>query len=105
MWLRLAALWGCTVAEAQARCDPREFDQWHAFWRIEPWGGRAEDLRAGQVAAAVINASGRCEKTATPADFFSSLKPPRPRHVAWRNMQSAVRELVEMRRRSKNHGK
>lgn len=45
MWFRLAALWGCPVAEAQARIDSVEFAEWIAYHRIEPWGCYAEDIR------------------------------------------------------------
>ena len=38
MWFRLAARWGCTVAEAQRRCSAAEFAEWVAFYSLEPWG-------------------------------------------------------------------
>lgn len=43
MWHRLASLWGCTVREAQSRCDSQEFCNWRAFWNIEPWGATLFD--------------------------------------------------------------
>lgn len=45
MWFRLASLWGCTVVEAQAKIDSYEFSEWIAFYRIEPWGCEAFDIR------------------------------------------------------------
>lgn len=31
----LARTWGCTVAEAQARCSSREFTEWMAFLSLD----------------------------------------------------------------------
>ena len=42
MWFRLAALWGCTVAEAQRRCSVPEFVAWCAYYNMEPFGAHAE---------------------------------------------------------------
>jgi len=103
MWFRLAALWGCTVAEAQDRCDPREFDEWAIFWRLEPWGADAEDLRAGIVAAAVANFSGNADGTTwAAADFMPRVEPQkRRRAMPWRKMRGAVQELIEARKKRK----
>lgn len=45
LWFRLASLWGCTVAEAQERCTSREFGEWKAFYRLEPFGEERADWR------------------------------------------------------------
>lgn len=53
-WFRLAALFGCTVGEAQQRVDSREFAEWMAAARIQSLGDRAEwsIARLGAVVAA-----------------------------------------------------
>jgi hypothetical protein len=35
----------------------RQFGEWQAFFELEPFGSRWKDLRAGQVAAVVRNAT------------------------------------------------
>lgn len=71
MWFRLAALFGMTVRELQARMDMVEFAEWLAYWTIEPWGASREDYRAGVLASAILapwTKKGR--KPPGPADFF-----------------------------------
>jgi hypothetical protein len=99
MWFRLAALWGCTVTEAQNRCDPREFDEWMTFYRIEPWGSAIEDLRIGILASAVANYSGRVEKTRTPADMVPWIEKPESAKPM-RQLQEEVRGFLAERKRS-----
>lgn len=71
MWFRLAALWGCTVGEAQGRCDAREFAEWTAYYRLEPFGCEADDYRAALVCAVTANASrGKGGRSASPKDFM-----------------------------------
>lgn len=63
--------------------------EWEAFHALEPWGGVRDDLRAGTVAASVVNAApfGGPRRPKTPADFFPTLaqgerKRPTRREVA-----------------------
>ena len=72
MWLRLAALFGCTVKEAQARCDFQEFQSWKAFYEIEPWGWRNGWMQAGQICSAIHATKGN---PVEPESFFY---PPEP---------------------------
>lgn len=37
----------------------RELAEWLEYWRVEPWGAEAEDIRHGNIAAAVRNANAR----------------------------------------------
>lgn len=50
--------------------------QWAAFFGMSPFGPQADDTRAGTIAAAVANWSGKItdRRTREPADFFPSLK-------------------------------
>lgn len=68
MWFKLAALWGCTVSEAQQRCDAREFCEWLAYYRLEPWGEWRADLRMGKTCQAVAQYCGHVSTRA--ADFM-----------------------------------
>lgn len=66
---------GCSLREARARIDSREFSFWKAWDSIEPIGERRADLRAGIVAAAVANSAGKvCKSTKRPADFMPLLR-------------------------------
>ena len=55
-WFLLAVVLGCSVREAQARIDGREFAEWMVFYRIEPFGPYRGDLQAAVVAANVREA-------------------------------------------------
>jgi hypothetical protein len=75
MWLRLGALWGCTVREARRRCDAPEFALWRAYFEIDPWGEERADLRAGFTSAILVNAhSKKGSRRAKPTDFLLSKK-------------------------------
>lgn len=70
LWFRLAALWGCTVREAQQRCSPSEFLEWKGYYLLEPWGEWRADLRSGIVACVVANAHARKGNSYRPSDFM-----------------------------------
>jgi hypothetical protein len=55
MWLRLALALGATVAELQERMERREFLEWLAFYRVEPFGHGRDDLHAAMVLAMLAN--------------------------------------------------
>ena len=57
------------------RLDAHEFAEWMAYAAIEPFGPLREDLRAGEIAAAAANFTGRVKNPLKPEDFFGSLKP------------------------------
>jgi hypothetical protein len=51
----------------------RQLAEWGAYFDLHPWGGEADDLRAGVVAATVANFAGREMKKGqhlSPRDFF-----------------------------------
>lgn len=51
-----------------------ELTEWMAFYQLEPWGSRMEDMRAGEICAVVANVmAGTKGKSFKPSDFF----PPR----------------------------
>lgn len=43
-----------SIRRAQREIDSREFAEWVAEYRIEPWGEIRSDLRAGIVASAAL---------------------------------------------------
>jgi hypothetical protein len=57
---------GMPVGELLARMPEREFLEWMAFYRIEPWGDERADLRAGVIASTVANVSGTVRKGQRP---------------------------------------
>ncbi len=52
--------------------------EWEAFFALEPWGGLRDDLRAGKLCAAVVNAAPfrGGGPARMPADFFPTLAVP-----------------------------
>lgn len=59
----------------------RQFDEWIAFYSIEPWGEERADLRAGIVASTVANVNRNAKqrsKPYSPKDFMPVYdKPPK----------------------------
>jgi len=49
----------------------RDFAEWMAYSRLEPWGERREDLRMGIIASTIANGNrGKNQKPFKPADFL-----------------------------------
>jgi hypothetical protein len=51
----------------------REFSEWMAYFRLEPFGAEREDMRAGIIAATIANANRdpkKRPKPFTPGDFM-----------------------------------
>jgi len=83
MWFRLATAWGCTIREAQARCDSREFSEWLAFDELEPSGKHLDDLRWGVLLSMFFNANkSRNTPKKKPKDFMFGDTTPRKLSVA-----------------------
>lgn len=81
MWLRVAALIGRTVEEAQDSMTAEEFIDWCALYQLEPWGWHADNWRMGVVAATTANYSGHTKKPLRPADFLPDAKPVKRRQT------------------------
>ena len=56
MWFRLATVWGCTVREAQERCDSREFAEWIAYDTIAPLGSERTNILVAILSSVMANA-------------------------------------------------
>jgi hypothetical protein len=57
-----------TVEELSGRMSSREFAEWMAFYRIEPFGDQRADMRSAIVASTMANLLGK--KKFAPADFM-----------------------------------
>ena len=65
------------VRELLARADSRELAEWRAYERIEPFGEKRADYRAGMVASVMANAwKGKDQKAFTPEDFMPEYDKP-----------------------------
>jgi hypothetical protein len=95
MWFRLAlALGHKSVKEAQKYIDSREFNQWIAYYLLEPFGPRREDQRFGVVAATIANVNRK--KGAPPFkwdQFFPEAK--LKKEQSWEDMLRVVTMLNE----------
>lgn len=75
IWFRLALALGMSVARAQEEIDSREFSEWLAFGRIEPFGEWRQDQRAGKICAALTNPwLKKGDRERGPVDFFPELR-------------------------------
>jgi hypothetical protein len=54
-YFRLALAWGCSVSELLSRTSSAELTEWMAYYRIEPWGTEADDIRTGIIASTEAN--------------------------------------------------
>lgn len=62
-----------TVGQLLASMSAREFTEWMAFDSLEPFGDQRADLRAGIVAATVVNSNPwrkKGSRAARPSDFM-----------------------------------
>lgn len=60
-----------TVAEAQERVTAREFAEWQAYYRLEPFGEYRADYRMGVLAAITANLwKEKGEEPTRPEDFL-----------------------------------
>lgn len=55
---------------AKLPCD--KFDEWCAFYSIEPWGGHRDDWRFGMLVAWIVKAF--TGKDVKPEDVFATLR-------------------------------
>lgn len=59
-----------------AEISSRQFAEWMAYSRLEPWGEDRDDLRMGIIASTIANANrGKGSKPLSPADFMPRFEP------------------------------
>lgn len=56
MWMRLAGHLGMSVRRCQQEVNSREFSEWIALERVEPWSQRRVDILFAQLVSEVRNA-------------------------------------------------
>ena len=61
-----------SVARCQQEVDSREFSEWMAYYRIDPWGEERADLRSGTICAVLANINSARGKSFKPGDFMFS---------------------------------
>jgi len=84
------------------RMSSTELTYWKAWWRIEPWGEYRADLRAGSVAAPLLNIQlARNADKYKASDWLMEFEKPKPQTPD--EMKSALRSLAAAGR--KKHGK
>lgn len=66
---RLALALGMTLRDI-GRMDLREFNQWAAYYSLEPFGMERHDLNAGVVASTIANVMSSKGRRFQPADFM-----------------------------------
>lgn len=75
---RLALQLGCTVRELRERMDAREFSEWAAYYRLEPFGDDRRDMQLAVLAAVTANVHARRGKQHSPEDFLVCKEVKRP---------------------------
>lgn len=69
--------------------------EWQAFYELEPWGGRQEDLRAAMICHVQSAAWGG--KPTPPEQFFPSLRKPRkPKAQTWQEQAAILEALAKV---------
>ncbi|MGE3932351.1 MAG: hypothetical protein AB7F67_03825 [Rhodospirillaceae bacterium] len=70
-----------------------EFDEWRAFFAVEPWGEERADLRAALTTAAVYNVNrGRGQSAFKPIDFMPNVKHDRDQLARRRALDPAAQD-------------
>lgn len=78
-WFRLAKELGMSVRQAQMDISSAEFGEWVAYFTIEPFGARIDDLRMGTVASVIANVNrGKNTPAFAPLDFVPWAVDPKP---------------------------
>ena len=99
MICRVAIALGRTPSEVRdmSASDLQLMDR---YWQEEPWGAYRDNLHAGIVASAVVNASGRAKKQVSADQFVLKVRDPQQ---AGRNLVQALR-MMSTKRRKKHDG-
>ena len=72
----------------------RDFAEWMAYSRLEPWGPDRDDLRMGIVASTIANSNrGKGQKAFKPTDFIPDFEPETEEQAQARLMAKAMSAL------------
>jgi hypothetical protein len=80
-----------TVRQLRENLDSREFTQWRAFHRVYPIGEERGDLRAGIIAATIVNMHrDRNSDRAKPSDYMWQYQPEAARPQTDEEIETAL---------------
>jgi hypothetical protein len=72
----------------------RDFAEWMAYSRLEPWGEERDDLRMGIVASTIANVNrSKNQKPYKPSDFIPDFEPETEEEAQARLMAKAMSAL------------
>lgn len=97
-----------SVKQAQREIDSREFAEWVAEYRIEPWGEIRSDLRAGIIASSVLAPYCKKGQGPRPIDLmpnFGDKRTTRPRQSEAEMRAVMVRAAAGFAKAAKRKGK
>ncbi len=90
-----------SVRRAQREIDSREFSEWQAYYRLEPFGYDRHDLNNGILCSLVANAlGGKKSKSYKPEDFMPKFD--RKRKQTDTDMGAVVQRALEAARSAKD---
>jgi hypothetical protein len=85
------------VREAQQRIDSREYAEWLAYYRLEPFGEGRADWRVAIAGAAAANATGNLKRPLRPSELLAVREP-----QSEADMQAKIRLAANLAK--KRHG-
>ena len=98
---RLALQFGCTVKELCDKISVKEFVEWMAFYKVEPWGDSINGIRMAVNTAAVYNAGlmiSNPKKLRSnpfyPKQFFVGINEPKKRVQTWQEQRAKLNTLI-----------
>ena len=94
MICRVAIALGRTPSEVRGM-SVADMQLMERYWQEESWGPWRDNMHAGIVASAVINASGRSKKAMKPDDFVMKVRDP---NEVGRNLKHALRMMATKKR-------
>lgn len=72
----------------------RQFAEWLAYSRLEPWGEDRDDLRMGIIASTIANSNrGKNQKPFTPQQFMPRFEQETEEEAAARLLAKAIKAL------------
>lgn len=96
-----------SVRRAQKEIDSREFAEWMAFGRIEPWGEERDDIRSAMLLQFLFNSfRGEKQKAAKLEDFLMRFDADGPRKKQTGvEMQNILKQFTAVHNRKHGNDK
>jgi len=90
---------GMSVKRTQQEVNSREFAEWGAYYRLEPFGEWRADVRSASVAHILANANAPKGRTYTMDDFmYFERKEPKTNEERAEEMQKALKAFAQKQR-------